>query len=165
MLKKNTPIWATDSRLHFFGNVYLFLRERMGEGQSEWGYKGSEVDSMEPDTGLKPMNCEIMTWAEIRHLTDWTIHPGAPMFPLQIVYNSCPLPCDFIYPLTGMGGYFPSLLILGWDMWLGLATWKGPEWECAGSWPRPSVFPVSWTSAIVLRRACLWHLIQCCSGT
>ena len=27
--------------------------------------------STEPDTGLKPTNCEIMTWAEVRGLSDW----------------------------------------------------------------------------------------------
>ena len=25
----------------------------------------------EPDTGLEPMNCEIMTWIEVGCLTDW----------------------------------------------------------------------------------------------
>ena len=31
----------------------------------------SEAVNTEPDTGLKPMNHEIMTLAEVRHLTHW----------------------------------------------------------------------------------------------
>ena len=45
----------------FFFNVYLFLRERRGEGQRE-GDRGSETGSeppAEPDTGLEPVNPEI----------------------------------------------------------------------------------------------------------
>ena len=51
-------------------NVYLFLRERQGtsrggaerEGdtESEAGF-GLQAVSTEPDAGLEPMSCEIMT--------------------------------------------------------------------------------------------------------
>ena len=64
-----------------FFNVYLFLRERdkvqSGEGQRE-GDTESEassrlwVVSTEPDTGLKPTNQAIMTWAKVGCLTNWT---------------------------------------------------------------------------------------------
>ena len=45
--------------------------EAENEGDTE-----SEADSTlwavstEPDAGFEPMNCEIMTWAEVRRLTD-----------------------------------------------------------------------------------------------
>ena len=48
----------------------------MGEGQRE-GDTESEAGSRlwavstEPDAGLKPTDCEIMTWAEVGRLTDW----------------------------------------------------------------------------------------------
>ena len=71
----NTPI-----KKKFFFNVYLFLRERQsvsrgeaereGDTESEAGSRPWAV-STEPDTGLKPTNHEIMTWAEVRRPTDW----------------------------------------------------------------------------------------------
>ena len=68
----------------FFFNVYLlFLRERKRQSMSGGGTErgrhteleaGSRLRavSIEPDMGLEPMNCEIMTWAKVRHLTNWT---------------------------------------------------------------------------------------------
>ena len=56
---------------------------RAGEGQrereteSKAGFRLQTV-STEPDTGLKLTNREIMTWAEVRHLTGWA--PWAPLF-------------------------------------------------------------------------------------
>ena len=61
-------------------NVYLFVRERksMSRGgagreqntESEAGFRLWAV-STEPDAGLEPMNCKIMTWAEVRRPIDW----------------------------------------------------------------------------------------------
>ena len=60
----------------------LFLRERQsvnrggadreGDTESEGGSRIWAV-STEPDAGLEPMNPEIMTWAEVGHLTYWAI--------------------------------------------------------------------------------------------
>ena len=60
--------------------LFIFETERdrpwAGEGQrereteSKAGSRGRAV-STEPDTGLKLTDCEIMTWAEVAHLTDW----------------------------------------------------------------------------------------------
>ena len=44
-------------------------REREGDTESEVGSRLQAV-STEPDVGLELMNCEIMTWAKVRHLTD-----------------------------------------------------------------------------------------------
>ena len=44
--------------------------EKEGDTESEAGSSLWAV-STEPDEGLKPMSHEIMTWAEVRHLTDW----------------------------------------------------------------------------------------------
>ena len=45
-------------------------REREGDTESEAGSR-LPAASTEPDAGLEPMNCEIMTWAEVEGLTYW----------------------------------------------------------------------------------------------
>ena len=65
---------------NFFFNVYFWRRERQrasrgrgereGDTKSEAGSRLSAV-STEPNAGLEPTNCEIMTWAKVRRLTDW----------------------------------------------------------------------------------------------
>ena len=45
--------------------------EREGGTESETGSRLWAV-STKPDGGLEPVNREIMTWAEVRSLTDWT---------------------------------------------------------------------------------------------
>ena len=69
---------------NFFFNVYLFLRERdrawAGAGQRERETPnpkqapGSELSSTGPNTGLKLMDREIMTWAEVGRSTSWATH-------------------------------------------------------------------------------------------
>ena len=64
----------------FFLMFIFFLRQRdrawTGEGQRE-GDTESETGSRlwavstEPDVGLELTDREIMTWAEVGHLTDW----------------------------------------------------------------------------------------------
>ena len=44
--------------------------EREGDTELEAGSRLWSV-SREPNVGLEPMNREIMTWAEVGHLTDW----------------------------------------------------------------------------------------------
>ena len=44
--------------------------EREGDTESEAGSRLWAV-STEPHAGLEPTNHEIMTWAEVRGLTDW----------------------------------------------------------------------------------------------
>ena len=44
--------------------------EREGDTESEAGSRLWAV-STEPDAGLEPRNHEIMTWADVRSLTDW----------------------------------------------------------------------------------------------
>ena len=44
-------------------------REREGDTESKAGSRLWTV-SREPDTGLKPMNREIVTWVEVGHLTE-----------------------------------------------------------------------------------------------
>ena len=65
--------------LPFFFNVYLFLRERERERETEVSGGGAEREgdteseagsrlhavSTDPDTGLEPTNCEIVTRAEV----------------------------------------------------------------------------------------------------
>ena len=62
-----------------------------GEGQRE-GDTESEAGSTlwdvitEPDVGLKLMNRDIMTWAEISRLTDWATQ--APLCPFPQVFKN-----------------------------------------------------------------------------
>ena len=51
-------------------------REREGDTESEAGSRLRAI-SPEPDAGLELMDREIMTWAEVRRLTDWATQ-GAP---------------------------------------------------------------------------------------
>ena len=61
--------------LHFFFLILMsiFYFWEVGRGRRERPEAGSRLwaVSAELDPGLKPMNCEIMTWAEVRHLTGW----------------------------------------------------------------------------------------------
>ena len=83
----------------YFFYVYLFLREGERETECELGRgrergrqnlkqaPGSQLPavSTEPEVGLEPMNCEIMTWAEVRGSTDWAT---------QLLLNSFPEALD-----------------------------------------------------------------------
>ena len=76
---------------------YLFLRERVseqagvsrggaereGDTETEAGFRLWAI-STEPDVGLEPMNHEIMTWAEVRCLTNWDTQAH----PLPIFWSS-----------------------------------------------------------------------------
>ena len=57
----------------FFLNVYFWERQSMnGEGEEKEGdtecEEGSRLWAVSPEPN---MNCEIMTWAKVGHLTDW----------------------------------------------------------------------------------------------
>ena len=54
--------------------------EREGDTESETGSRLWAV-STEPNAGLKLTNREIMTWAEVGHLTDW-----ATQVPLKVLF-------------------------------------------------------------------------------
>ena len=56
-------------------------RSRGKDTESEAGSRLGVV-STEPDAGLELMGCEIMSWAEVVHLTDWTTH--APLMDLKV---------------------------------------------------------------------------------
>ena len=82
-----SPCWQFEDNLMrdpeaglliFFFFFYVFIyfwdqeKAQAGEEQRE-GETGTEAgfiytDSREPSAGLKPMSCEIMTWAEVRSL-------------------------------------------------------------------------------------------------
>ena len=65
--------------------MFIYFWERERDRQSTSGGRAereedteSEAGSMlqavstEPVAGLKPMNCEIVTWAKVGHPTNWT---------------------------------------------------------------------------------------------
>ena len=54
--------------------------EREGDTESETCSRLWAV-STEPDAGLEPTNCEIMTWAEVGRLTNW-----ATQAPLKVYF-------------------------------------------------------------------------------
>ena len=57
--------WETERQSPSWGGA-----ERDRDTESEAGSRIWAV-STEPDVGLEPTSCEIMTWAEVGHLTDW----------------------------------------------------------------------------------------------
>ena len=59
--------------------------DREGDTEPETGSRLWAV-STEPDTWFEPMNDEIMTWAEIRCLTDWDTQ-----VPLSLLSSKCAL--------------------------------------------------------------------------
>ena len=96
-------------------NVYLFLTEGERERErastsgrgAEWeggteSKAGSRLwdVSTEPDTGLEPTNCEIMTWAKVGCSTDWATQApqswsfcncwGLYCYPVCDLFGECP---------------------------------------------------------------------------
>ena len=61
--------------------VGLMLTQNGAQAQQKWG-------SCLPDMGLELMNCEIITWAEVRFLTDWTTQVPEILF-LSNVNTQC----------------------------------------------------------------------------
>ena len=61
--------------------------QREGDPESEAGSRLQAV-STEPDVGLEPMNCEIMTRAEVRHLTEPPSRPHAPFLKKSCLWIS-----------------------------------------------------------------------------
>ena len=56
--------------------------EREGDPESEAGSRLWAVGT-EPDAGLKLTSCEIMTWAEVGHSTDWATQAPLSLFILR----------------------------------------------------------------------------------
>ena len=62
---------------HFF-LMFIYFSEREWvrasgggtEKEEDRGSEGGSADSREPDVELEFMNCEIMTWAKVRQLTN-----------------------------------------------------------------------------------------------
>ena len=89
-------------------NVYFWERERQrqstsGRGAEREGDTESKAVSRlwavstEPDTGLKPTNCEIVTWAKVRRSTNW-----ATQAPPELVSDESSLPAlqtDNFWPM------------------------------------------------------------------
>ena len=82
-------------KVFFFKFIYLFWERehewaQAGEGQKEGDGIPSRLCaiSTEPDVGLEPTNCEIMTWAKIkcqtRHRLSLPDAPGVVKFMLQL---------------------------------------------------------------------------------
>ena len=83
---KTFSIDHTNDLLFIFLTLLMFIyfweteRDRVGvgEGQRERETQNPKqaprlwAISTEPDTGLKPMNCKIMTWAKVGRLTNWS---------------------------------------------------------------------------------------------
>ena len=62
--------------------------EREGDTESKAGSRFWAI-STEPDMGLKPTSCEIMTWAEVGHLTDWATQAPLNDFHLSTEMSHC----------------------------------------------------------------------------
>ena len=79
--------------------------EREGDTESEAGSKFWAV-STEPDAGLKLMNFEIMTWAEVGHLTNWATQ--VPQVGKEKNMESDIRRDDHIFPQSSVGVSFST---------------------------------------------------------
>ena len=79
-LKMKVHFFFLCSFLSFFFLTFIYFWERERERERERDREGDTESkagsrlwaiSPEPNVGLKPMNHEIMTWAEVRSSTDW----------------------------------------------------------------------------------------------
>ena len=135
MFKHSPHSKANELILWFSGNLlfcfsflkvfYLVLRERAGEGKRERETQNlKQTPSFElsqPDEGLEPKNSEIITWAEVRCLTDW-----ATQVPLLL----------FIFKpyLTGVDFYVCckvrfALYCCGWYVWRKSSLTQVSSWQ------------------------------------
>ena len=82
------------------------------------GGDGEEVDSprsREPHMGLRPtQDCEIMTWAEGRHLTDWAIQASQKLVLSYSVHihklkQKLPLTQEFVLILNSSTSHIKTL--------------------------------------------------------
>ena len=74
-------------------------REREGGTDSEAGSRLWAV-STESDVGLEPTNCEIMPWAEVGGLTDWTTQVS--LMDLFLGFNEEVLPWEWDSVVSGI---------------------------------------------------------------
>ena len=66
---------------YIFASIFIFFKKgEMGRDRRRARILSRlHTVRAEPDAGLEPTNCEIMTWAEIRsQLLNQLSHPGAP---------------------------------------------------------------------------------------
>ena len=62
----------------FFKCLFIYFErehmQRSGRERDTVPEAGSRLwaVSIEPDVGLKPTSCKVITWAPVRHLTNWT---------------------------------------------------------------------------------------------
>ena len=99
--------------------IYFWERQRqsMSRGGAEReGDTGSKAGSRfwavstEPDVGLEPTSCKIMTWAEVWRLTDW-----ATQAPLVYIFKKEVICFSFSVP---------------YSYWLGHdKNWRTQEWK------------------------------------
>ena len=87
--------WATQAPLMF---IYFWERERLREAERRRRRIQSRFHaaSREPDAGLEPTNREIMTWAEVGRLTDWTTWSLLGALYILFSFDTCNLPMRLI---------------------------------------------------------------------
>ena len=76
---------SASERMHpFLKNIYLFILRGEGRSRDRGRHRipsRLHALSAEPDMRLKPTNCEITTWAEIKsQMLNWLCLPGAPIY-------------------------------------------------------------------------------------
>ena len=102
--------------------------ETEGDTESEAGSRFWAV-SREPDAGLEPTNCKIMTWAEIGRLTDWVTQVPRDFFLLlenkKLSWEKEQLWMIFKFDYIG-GTWMAQLVKL--SVWLWLRSWSCCSW-------------------------------------
>ena len=133
----------------------IFERESVSRGgaEREGDTAGSRLwaVSTEPNVGLKPMNREIMTWVEVRRLTNWATQAPCISVRLNDCVNFCLYPCPYKYLVVSLRVHVWSLLgeyHFTWEVWV--ATWENWQLQIKPSCllPYENSAPLQWGKMI-----------------
>ena len=94
--------------------TYFWKREqKQGRGRDTESEAGPSTD---PDTGLELKDCEIVTWAEVRHLTNWVTHvlQCFIFLFLKFIFRVCV--CERERERKSQAGSVPSAKSPTWDL-------------------------------------------------
>ena len=122
--------------IFFIKCLYIFEgggSVREGDTESKAGSK-IWVVSTEPDMGLEPANCEIITWTEVRCLTYWgTQAPWGCIILVHLQHNPCK---EGISQFNRWGMWCEQPWVAG----EAIHAHKHPQMETAGATTLPACF-------------------------
>ena len=113
---------------------------REGDTESEAGFR-LWVVSTEPDARLELKNCEVMTWAEVGHLTHWTIQVPLKYFKVLALHSQifvfvckCANLVNICIEVQRNGNVQPNKVALGKLLKVFLRPLEAGFYACNESW-------------------------------